>query len=190
MSWAGGIGAALVFGVTLICVPALADLAADQEAAIHLKVLSFDRTLGDRAGKSIVIGVLYQAGAESSESSAVEIVEAFESLGRKKVRIHGKRITAIAVPIGKKTADAIAEGSVDVVYLVDVPSDKRAGAVETASGLGLPTLCGRRAYVEEGIAVAVVAKNGKPRIVVNVEAAKRDGMSLDPKLLRLAEIIK
>jgi hypothetical protein len=54
----------------------------------------------------------------------------------------------------------------------------------------MPTLCGNRSFLSNGLAVAVVAKENKPSIVVHAANAAHSGMVLDSKLLRLAEVVK
>jgi hypothetical protein len=59
-----------------------------------------------------------------------------------------------------------------------------------ALAAGRPVLTGRRAYLGRGAAIAVVEKGGKAAIVVHLKTAEAAGMILDPKLLRLAEVIR
>ena len=60
---------------------------------------------------------------------------------------------------------------------------------KTAINSRIGTFCRDRASVASGIAVGVVEKDGKPKIVINRSAAKGQGMDLPSALLRLADIL-
>src|SRR5262245_53804860 len=53
------------------------------EAAIHLKVLTYDRALPKRARNAAVIGILFAADVAASVQAKNEMVEAFEALGER-----------------------------------------------------------------------------------------------------------
>ena len=44
-------------------------------------------------------------------------------------------------------------------------------------------------YVESGLAVGIGVKGGKPRIIINLPAAKAEGANFSSQLLRLAKVI-
>lgn len=172
---------ALVLGA--VARPALAgDVDPALAAALHLKILSFDLSLKKQAGSSLSIAVVYKAGSADSERAAREIGRALSSLATgKKVTVAGKRVEVVVL-----SNDELARrGAVDVVYAA---SGLDAELVALSSGRRV--LTGNRAYLGRGAAIAVVEKAGKPSIVIQLKNAEKAGMSLDPKLLRLSEVIR
>jgi hypothetical protein len=181
---------AIAFAI-LVCVarPAQAnDLPPDLEVAIHLKILSFDDGLKERVtANPIVIAVLYPA---KNSAGANDYVAAITDLSEKqKVMVHGKKLRAVAVPITADLGDKLS--GVHVLYVMGTAdSDQVATVSRVAFANKMPTLCGNRSFLTNGLAVAVVAKDNKPSIVVHAANAAHSGMVLDSKLLRLAEVVK
>lgn len=153
------------------------------EVAIHLKILSFDAGLKDRIkGDTLVIAILYPP---ERKGDAAELVAAVAAADQHKVTVHGKRLRGVAVPIGGDLAGA------SVIYVTQsATSEQVATIARMAQASKLPTLCGSRAFLASGLAVAVVAKDSKPAIVIHAGNAAHSGMLLDSKLLRLAEVVK
>jgi hypothetical protein len=181
--------ATVVAAVFALTRPARAnDLTADLEVAIHLKILSFDDGLKERVtANTIVIAVLYPA---KYDVGVADYVAAITDLADKqKVMVHGKKLRAIAVPIAPDLGDKLS--GVHVLYVMGTASADQVAAVSKISFANkMPTLCGNRGFLSNGLAVAVVAKENKPSIVVHAANAAHAGMVLDSKLLRLAEIVK
>ena len=172
----------------MLCVgrPAQAgDLPADLEVAIHLKILSFDDGLKSVTGNTIVIAVLYPA---KDNAGVGEYVAAITDLSQK-VQVHGKKVRAVALPISSDLSNQLS--GVHVLYVMGTATSDQVSAVaKVGVASKLPTLCGNRSFLSNGLAVAVVAKENKPSIVVHLANAQHSGMLLDSKLLRLAEVIK
>ena len=175
--------------LTCVARPARAnELPADLEVAIHLKILSFDDGLKERVtANTIVIAVLYPA---KDPTGASDYVAAIADLSEKqKVMVHGKKVRAVAVPITGSLNDSLS--GVHVLYVMGTASADQAAAVsKIAFASKMPTLCGNRSFLSNGLAVAVVPKDNKPSIVVHAANAAHSGMVLDSKLLRLAEVVK
>lgn len=163
-------------------------LSPDLEMAIHLKILSFDNGLKERAsGSTIVIAVLHPTDQKGPASAHVNAVTAIGS--KSGGTVHGKRVRAIAVPITLDLADRLS--GVHALYVVDgIGGDSIAAIARIAAARKVPLLSGNRSYLSSGAAVAVVAKSNKPSIVVHGANSKACGMVLDSKLLRLAEVVK
>ena len=163
-------------------------IAPELEMAIHLKILSFDNGLKERAtGNTIVVAVLHPADQKGPASEHVSAVNAIAS--KSGGTVHGKRVRAVALPITLDLADRLS--GVHVLYVVDgLAADNVAAIARIAAARKVPLLSGSRSYLSSGAAVAVVAKGNKPSIVVHAGNSKACGMVLDSKLLRLAEVVK
>lgn len=169
---------------------AAAQVPPDLEAAIHLKVLSFDSRLKARLTKDTFVIAVVHGSDTASQAAAASIAKAFTTIvSEKRLRFHGKPIRAITVAFGADLAERVADAA---ALYVSAGSDaaQLATIARLAETRKLPTLCGSREYLASGIAIAVIAKNDKPAIVVHAANAKRAEMVLDSKLLRLAEILR
>lgn len=163
------------------------EVGAKLQAAIDVKILSFDSSLRHSSGAQVTIAVVYQAGNRDSESAANEMASQFNALGRR-VTVHGKRLRAILLPVGTDLSWRLRSDQVSAIYVASGVDDIATIASAAASN-NVRTLCGDRSYLARGIAIAVIEKGGRPSIVVHARHARRTGMMLDPKLLRLAEVI-
>jgi hypothetical protein len=161
---------------------------ADLEMAIHLKILSFDAGLKERAtGSVIVIGIVHPPDRRSRASDLVNATAVLTD--KNGVTVHGKKVRAYAIPYGPDLADRIS--GVSVLYAVeDLSSDQVSSMAGLAFARKMPLLTGARGFLSNGAAVAVISKDNKPSIVVHAGNAKSCGMVLDSKLLRLAEVVK
>jgi uncharacterized protein DUF4154 len=190
-TWRSTVAATVVGLAVLLTLSSSAnanDIPPDLEIAIHLKILSFDDGLKERAtGNAIVIAILYPP---KNESAASDYVAAVTELSEKqKVSVHGKKVRAVAIPIVSDLADRLS--GINALYITNAATGDQVSAItKIAFANKLPTLSGTRGFLGYGVAVAVVAKDNKPAIVIHAANASHSGMVLDSKLLRLAEVVK
>ena len=153
---------------------------------LFLKVVSFDRQLRSRASGSIVIAFAYQGGFRAS-------VDAKDQAWRAAVgvrEIDGMPVTLVGIDLDKEDLNAaLTRSKATILYVspmrgVDV---KELMAVTRASRV--TTLTGVVRYVEQGFAVGVRLRGDRPRIVVNLVAARLEGAEFAAELLRLAEVL-
>lgn len=164
-------------------------VAARQRAKISMKVLSFEASTKERAGDGIVIGVVYKASSSRSTEAATTMVAAYNALGTKHT-LYKKRVSAVAIPYDDGLSRAVSAARVAMLYVAPGLSGEIYGIAAIAADKRLPTMCGSRRQLELGLAFAIIAKGGRPAIVVKLSAATSIGLRLDPRLLRLAEVIK
>jgi hypothetical protein len=184
---------AVVFLLAMVCAIPLAR--ADRvdgklEAAVHLKVLGYDRGLKKRGNPSkIVIGVLYKDGGES-ERVEKEMVGAFRDMA-KQLKIQGLPVDVVAIPYKPDTLAAdLANAGVNIIYVSPGLEGERARIHAAAAARGAPTICSDRELVKQGIAIGVFLKDKKAAIAVNIKAARELGMDLDSALFSVAEVFK
>lgn len=163
-------------------------MAPELEMAIHLKILSFDSGLKERAtGDTIGIAILYTADHKDAANAYVAAVSVLSD--KNGVTVHGKKLRAVAIPIAADLADRLS--GLSVLYIVDdVGLDQVAAVARIAFARKMPLMSGDRSYLSSGAAIAVVEKDNRPGIVVHAGNAVACGMVLDSKLLRLAEVVK
>lgn len=150
--------------------------------AILLKVLAYDRALAANGRDTVRIGVVFENGDRDSRSDRDDVLAAFDA-SQKKVAAKKAEMEAIRLP---DVADRAAE--LDVLYAcAGVGIDPLLAAV---NGKRRPLFAPTREGVEAGAVLGVIAQDGKPKLLINVNASIEAGMKLDPQILRLAELVR
>lgn len=160
------------------------------EMGVQLNVLSFDAGLKERVtGDTLTIAIVH-ATDHAARITADKLANAVAELSEKKnITVHRKRVRVVLVPGASDMASRLA--GVNAIYVANgVPMDQVAAIAAVGVRGNLPTLCSTRDNLQHGIAVAVVSKDNRPAIVVHVANAKRSGMLIDSKFMRLVEVVK
>lgn len=167
----------------------LEELNPDLAAQLHIKILAYDRALQVRARGKLVLGILYRPEREESERVRGLMQVAFSDRASRS-SIQGMPLSVIPVALGdpKTLLKRLMDAGVTLLYVTPGMEDAVATIAAAALALKLPTLTGRRNLLDGGLAVAVVTKEERPSIIVNLPVAKSLGMDLDTSLLRLAEV--
>jgi hypothetical protein len=160
----------------------------DVQVLLVPKVLEFERGLSGRPGDELVIGVAYQPGFRESLVAMESLLAAARA--QPEATAHGRRLRWLPVPIttGADLIRALPKLDVDVLYFAPmraVPLDRLATA---AGDRRLISVTGVPAYVHEGVIVGFGERGGRPRIMVNLEAARSAGVNFSAQLLQLADI--
>ncbi len=179
----------------LICLAAPANAqvtlaSADQQFDYFAKLLTFDRNLKDRAGNSIVVGILYQEDDAQSHAAMKGIVRAIERSPLQRIRgltiSHAPIRIAGAVP----SAGDLARHEIDVLYVTPTRGLDITKVADLCREQGITSWTPVREYVEAGIAVGVLTDGTKPLVVVNLPAARAEGANFSAQLLKLARVIQ
>jgi hypothetical protein len=166
-----------------------APLSPDLQATILVRTLAYDHALPLRAGRTVGVGVLFAGDGRDSPRSQYEIRQAFRRmegtliLGRRVlVQVHTyKDSAALAAGIDEKEIQAL--------YVPSGLAGSIDGIRPVCRGRKVATLTAERSLVQRGLAIGVVAQGSAPRLLVNLAAAQSEGMSLDAKLLRMADVL-
>lgn len=152
------------------------------EAGILLKGLSYDRALPTRGGGALRIAVVHAADGRAEAEQAATLL-------------------AAAGPGGKATATAIAFSSVaqlmtalekegsTVLFVHRSATSIITSLTQVSRGRKLPTLAHDAAMVNRGLAMGVRGSGASARLVVNLRAAKVEGMDLPAAVLAAAMVI-
>ncbi len=163
---------------------------ADLQAAILTRTLAYDRALKARAGSAVVIGVLAKAGDKLSAASQEQMLKALASVEPRSV--HGLPVRIVSASF-KDRAGLLTwfdQEGIDALYVTPGLGDEVPTLRAACEERKVASLSALRAFVEKGLAVAVVAKGDTARLLVNLKAAEAAGMDLDPKLLQLSEVLR
>jgi hypothetical protein len=166
----------------------LEELNPDLSSQVFLKILAYDRSLQTRSGGKLVLAILYRPEREESERSRAVLQAAFQERANKG-SIQGMSLSVTAVAFEARSLIKRLQGAgATLLYVTAGLEDQAAVISAAAQALRAPTLAGHRSLLEAGMAIAVVTKEDRPAIVINLPVAKALGMDLDPTLLRLSEV--
>jgi hypothetical protein len=159
------------------------------QVSIFLKILTYDRSLGERVKDTIRIGVLYFPEDAQSKKNKEAILESLK-LNKDKT-INGIPFNFMEFEFGsdKRLEEMCQEKRINVFYVTSNGSDiiKRISSITQAKKI--LTITGRVDYVNHGISVGLTVKEEKPQVVINLPSTKAEGSDFSANLLRLWKVI-
>jgi hypothetical protein len=163
--------------------------AADDEAKPALlmaKALSYERRIAETKGKTVGVAVLYAADSAASKREANDWVTAFRDLGS--LKVHGVSVEVWAVPYQQdRLSSFVSDHGVDVLLacegtpFADISIVARDHKILSAGDTA--------ASIVSSLSLGVFVEKSKPRILINMRAAKAEGAVFSAKLLQLAELL-
>ncbi len=154
------------------------------QAAIFLKVLSYDSSIAAMPGSELTVYVVTDKKTEGKKEA---ILGGLSALTSKK--IGGKGVVVKSVAIGK--LESVAQGAAILYVPSDADETTARKIIAVAGQKKLPTLGGSEALARLGIAVGLkIGAEGKPEIIINLKSSKAQGMKLSSRVLGLATVIK
>lgn len=161
----------------------------DIQAPLLLKVLKYEKTLGQRAGDEIVIGVLFQKKFRDSLNARDGFVDAMDGAGLSELLGRPTRRVDVEV-VNATELDAILESEdIDILYVTPLRAASLASVVEAAAANNTLTLSGVPDYVENGVMVGVTERRGRPAILLNLATASVAGITFSSQLLKVAQLV-
>ncbi|HYC31249.1 MAG TPA: YfiR family protein, partial [Gemmatimonadales bacterium] len=166
--------------LALLAVLGLAGRAAGQsmpapvaiQVPLFAKILSFDRALAERASAPVVVGILFQGRFRTSARVADEVRELWTDGGRAGSTI---RLVPIDLDEVDDIGAALARAGVHVLYIAPLRAANVGQVVAAAGRQRVTTVTGVPAYVEAGAAVGIDVRAERPRILINLPAARMAG---------------
>jgi len=157
----------------------------DVQLPAFLKALSFDRSLA-AADSEFTIGVVFDPADRGSESTKDRLLEIHRELTR--LRVKGKRVHLVAIPLG--SGAPLASAGTRVLLVAPLSSSLLENLVRESARSDFLTLGTDASYVDRGIAMGIEMDAGRPRFVVNLAAALEAGASFESSFLTLCRIVE
>lgn len=157
---------------------------------LFLKILTFDRNLKERVGDEIVIAIFYQGKFKRSLNVRDQLVKVTDESPIKE--IEDIPIRYVSIDISEKTdlAKALSKNKVDILYITPLRALRIKTITNVSRAKKIMTLASVPDYVESGLSVGIGIKGEKPLIIINLPAAKAEGVNFDSELLKLAKVVK
>ena len=179
------------FLIALVAGTARADATDDRRALVMLRVLAYDKHLGERAGDQVRIVIVYPDG-DAGAAERTRWATAFAAARKLKLAGHPVVVTTHKLEDLKGLDQLLKSLHPAALIACDgltakIPVGQLAAVTRAHAVLSITT---REAEVGKGFAVGIVP--GKPRdeIVVNVRAATAEGVKFDAGLLQLARTVE
>lgn len=180
-----------LFLVVLVGVLALPAAAAGQAAssqepwlALMLRALGNDRSLPGRGG-ALKIAVVHTAEGEADATATAErLAAAGRGMPALKVTAHPVKFTSVAALLTQ-----IREDRFTALYIHVSASQALISVVQVSRGAKIPSLGDTRDMIVRGAALGVEEAGGGPKLVINLRAAKAEGLDLPAGLLGLSTVI-
>jgi len=146
---------------------------------LYHKIWKLDRNLANRS--ELVVAVLYQdTYAVSTEAKTAAMAWSGTS-----------RVRCILVALDQKTnVEALLQTVVaDVFYVTPMRGADIEQIARIARARQIHTMAGLTEYLLIGLSVGVGVRNDRPRIMINLDAAKAEGAAYQAPLLQMSEIV-
>ncbi|MEL6546819.1 MAG: YfiR family protein [Myxococcota bacterium] len=155
--------------------------ASPELAAVLVKALGYDQNLLQRSEDSVIIAVVGPAAHGPTDEMHASL-SALRSMSIRKRRLRIER-----VQIDEKLARRLEEIGVDFIGVPEQLSQQRFGEILKASKeLKVPCVTLSAENVRRGVSMGVGVVRRRPRIYVNLNAAKQQGANYSSDLLQLA----
>lgn len=174
--------------VAALLAPVVVSAQANSEAALILRVLSYDRNLRQRASDRVTVLAIHGGSAGDCDG----LVRALNQLGRA-VSVSGLRTRAVLHAWnGESDLQSAARSNHASVLYVCPGFDANIEQISAASRrASLLSISSREADVRAGLTVGIVRRgSGTPQLLVNVRSAEAEGARLDAALLRIATVVR
>ena len=161
---------------------------AKNQALLLLRILAYDHNLKTRVdSKTATIVIVFKGDADDVASELSGVIREIA----KSTTLSGRAIQVARMSFNDKTFDAdVAKLKASAIYITPGLSDSISSITATSQARKLLSFCGTADFVASGVSVGFVLADGKPQILVNVPASRKEGADLDVALLKAAKIVK
>lgn len=168
-----------------------AEMEVPMEVQFHLflKIATFDRNLTTRVGDEIVVAVLYQSRYRASLNAKDEFLRV---MGESSVKLFdGIPVTSVSLDVQEFSdlEQMLLDHAVDAVYITPLRAVELGRVTDITRKLQIMSLTGVPLYVEQGASAGVEIRGERPEIIINLSAARAEGVDFSSQLLNLARVI-
>jgi uncharacterized protein DUF4154 len=186
-------GAAMSLWLAAVCasrsgLAQVSSVPAEIQAELLSKLEGYDRGFAARAGDSARVLLVVKPGNTKSEISAQEMRAALARLERIGGLPHQETIVPYAG--AQALAQRIRGEKIAVVYFTPGFDDELDGLRAALADDNVLSLAAVSYYVPKGIVLGFELESGKPKILINLDQAKRQGVNFSPDVLRLMTVYR
>jgi hypothetical protein len=159
------------------------------QVPLLLKILTYDRNLGAKAGSELAIGIVYDPSDRESAKATTELGSALFQYQGKTVKQLPIKYYTIEYTNTSDLERFVKQKGISVLYIAPGNARNLANILQLSQGLRLTTLTGVPDYVRRGAAVGLAQGADRPQILVNLQTTRNEGSEFEASFLRLATIL-
>jgi len=154
------------------------------------KILAFDRSWKKRNPAELNLAILYEKNYELSCLIKDEFVAAVQD----KTEIEGLpvRLTEMAVEEVNLFAELFSQEKIFFLYVAPLSPSAQKNQLKKILALcnefKIGTFTGETQYVDLGVAIGLGVADEKAQVIINLQAARKQGLELSSQLLRMSSI--
>lgn len=160
----------------------------DVQINLYMKILNFDRNLTSRTQNNMVIGVIFQTKNKTSEEAKDQFISGIAKISGGKIKEVSVRSVEIDIASNPNLSTAIQ--GVNALYITPMRAVDIQQICTIAQSRKIATFTGVESYVEEGISTGIGSQGGKPKIRINLNSAKAEGVEYEATILKIADLIQ
>ena len=154
---------------------------------LFVKVMSFDRSMSERSGRSHVIAIVFQSRNVASAKAKDDAVRAVRALAR---GVGGVTYRSVTIDLdGETVAAGLRRERSDFLYITPLRGVDIQAIATAAETAGVVTWSSVPKYLNHGVAVGLRRERDRPRIMINLKAARLQLCDFSAELLKLAHIL-
>ena len=173
-----------------IATPAESSLPVKHQFPLIVKIMTYEKTLMTRAVGIINLGVVYRLGDPESEACMQDLLETAREFGDLRIRNRALVLHPLPIPRDQPARTAIAGARLDALYVTPGFGDSIDEIVAGAREAKSLSITGTESFVERGISVGIVAREGRPRILIHMQGSREEGLQWDPGFLSLCTLLR
>jgi uncharacterized protein DUF4154 len=154
-----------------------------------LKVASYDKNLKQRARDRVRVAVLLRQDDADSGRSAAQALKALADADD----IEGLPLERVSLTYtdGPALARLTNEGNISVLYVTPGFSEAEIDAIARAlDGVSVLSVGALAKYTLRGVVLGFDLAGGKPKLIVNLDRARRQSVELSSSVLKLMRVIE
>jgi hypothetical protein len=185
------LGAGLLMWMIGVPLPARgADLPATLRASMLVRVLAYDRRMGQRP-PPLILGVAHRQGDEASESQGREFSSALEVAARGRF-VSGRplRVVRIGFHDSGQLQAALSEQQVVALYVCEGLESESEQIAQVTRRLSVLSIAGNEQQLTHGLSIGLERQGNTPVILIHLSAARAEGADLDAGLLSLSRLVE
>lgn len=181
---------AALLAAVLACLagPARAEVPADKQAIVVLRVLAYDHALEARAGEVVRLAVVHGRSAAALDCAG-RMRSALDELSRRVV-VTGKKVEVDTLAASQVSGPSLVHHRFSVLYVCGGSESELPGIVKAARTARALTFTDQPIYLTRGLSIALSKDGARIGISVNLEAARAEGARLAGQMLRLSKVVK
>ncbi len=166
---------------------AAAEVPAEKQAPIIVRILAYDHALADRAGAAVKLAIVHGESA-ASLACAGRMRAALDGLVSRVV-VTGKRLEVETLSAVEVSGEALARRGFSVLYLCSGADAHVPAVVKAARTAQVLTFTDQVHYLARGMSIALSDDRVRIGISVNLVAARAEGARLAGQFLRLSKVV-